>query len=313
MITGARIIIEIGGHGLGNSIVNAIIEKGGYKNPVQITTREQRNKDDNFYEFATQQAFIELIENKKMFEFIKTYNGTFYGTTISAIDDLLRKNEDVFIRLGEYSEVLTLKQKYADALFLLMVDVQDSCDDWGKDNNYESVKKCADFVITKEYLDQDGRITEESLDMILKEVETKAKRVISLSDEEARIYNEFISENNISENEIIGQLQGNETDIDLVIGGDGMARFVIVKLNDGFPDRLLEIGNIHLQDVDIVEKQLFPEALRASCVASVLYNKALGDASKNICRDQNLAYLLSDKLKKAAEVYHECLDAKNNA
>ncbi len=420
---GGRIILEVGGHAFpGSSVVNDIVDAGNFEIPVQTTTREQRKEEDYSYDFVTKEAFQEYIEHNEMFEYF-TINDIFWGTRKSAIDKLLKYGRDVFVRIGDYGTAVAIKKQY-NHIFLLVVDMEEASVDWGRDNNYEECKECADYVISKEHLNQGNRISEENLEMFLKEIETKAKRVVNLSDDKevseniiyknalfhvatylldkqmenvannmcsliykkniekiekkigkmfeermvfhmylyiryldkeiteeeikkyltgvtfadveqrlksaeelvgkmyvkigdeegnARIYNEFISENNISENEIIGQLQGNETDIDLVIGGDGMARFVIVKLNDGFPDRLLEIGNIHLQDVVIVEKQPFPEALRASCIASVLYNKALGDSSKNICRDQNLAYLLSDKLKKAAKVYHECLDAKNNA
>lgn len=139
-------------------------------------------------------------------------------------------------------------------------------------------------------------------------------------EEEARLYgamlsmyDDFILENNINESEIIEELRKcDETDIDLAVSND-MARFVVIKqLDDGLPERLLELGNVCLEDVDI-EAEPIIDAFHVGLISTVLYDKAFGeDSPKNICRTQNQAYLLSDKLKKAVKLYQECLNAKKN-
>lgn len=102
----------------------------------------------------------------------------------------------------------------------------------------------------------------------------------------------------------------DETDIELAVSND-MARFVVIKIVDGLPERLLELGNVRLKDIDI-ESEPIIDAFRAGLISTVLYDRAFGeDSQKNICRTQNQAYLLSDKLKKAANLYQECLNAKN--
>lgn len=137
-------------------------------------------------------------------------------------------------------------------------------------------------------------------------------------EEEARLYgamlsmyDDFILENNINESEIIEELRKcDETDIDLVVSND-MARFVVIKLDDGLPERLLELGNVRLEAVDI-EAEPIIDAFHVGLISTVLYDRAFGeDSKKNICRTQNQAYLLSDKLKKTAKLYQECQNAKN--
>lgn len=66
-------------------------------------------------------------------------------------------------------------------------------------------------------------------------------------DEEERLYafmvsmyEDFIASNNIVEEEIIKEIQDNDTALDISIGSD-VARFVIIKTNEGLPQRLVEL------------------------------------------------------------------------
>lgn len=150
---------------------------------------------------------------------------------------------------------------------------------------------------------------QELVEDMYKEIEDEEEEA-KLYDAMVSMYDQFIAENNINESEIIEELQKcDETDINLVVSND-MARFVVIKLNDGLPERLLELGNVRLEDVD-AEAETIMDAFQAGLVGTVLYDKAFGeDSPQNICRTKNQAYLLSDKLKKATKLYQECLEAK---
>lgn len=123
-------------------------------------------------------------------------------------------------------------------------------------------------------------------------------------DEEERLYafmvsmyEDFITSDNIAEEELIKEIQDNDTALDISIGSD-VARFVIIKTNEDLPQRLVELGNVKLKDVNVESEEPVPEAYLADFIATVLYDKSVGeDSSKNICRTKNQVNIFGRKLK----------------
>lgn len=115
------------------------------------------------------------------------------------------------------------------------------------------------------------------------------------------LYEEFIASNDIVEEELIKDIQDNDTAIDIVIRLD-VAHFVIVKTNEGLPHRLVELGNVKLKDVDVESEEPVSEAFLADSIATVLYDKSVGiDSPKNICRTKNRVNIFGEMLKEIME------------
>lgn len=107
------------------------------------------------------------------------------------------------------------------------------------------------------------------------------------------IYEEYISTNNIDEEKIIDTIKVNDTALDLAIGRKE-ASFVL--LNKTTLRRILTIGTISLDSIQLNDDGTIPEAHQADIISTVLYDRAFGcESPKNLCR--NMTNNFNDKLK----------------
>lgn len=107
------------------------------------------------------------------------------------------------------------------------------------------------------------------------------------------IYEEYISKNNIDEEKIIDTIKVNDTALDLTIGRTEVS---FVLLNKTTLRRILTIGTISLDSIQLNDDGIIPEAHQADIISTVLYDRAFGcESPKNLCR--NMTNNFNDKLK----------------
>ena len=83
------VIILVGESASGKSTIEKILaNKYGYKKTVSYTTRPPREEEINGvdYHFITEKDFIDKQFNNELVEYT-TFNGWFYGSPISSLDN----------------------------------------------------------------------------------------------------------------------------------------------------------------------------------------------------------------------------------
>ena len=103
------------------TVVKKILEKHPeVKLSISMTTRNPRpiETPDVEYYFVTKEYFKECIENDKMLEYAE-YNGNFYGTPRTRVEENLDKGHDVILEI-EVEGAMQVKAKYPDAVTIML-------------------------------------------------------------------------------------------------------------------------------------------------------------------------------------------------
>lgn len=88
---------------------------------VSATTREKRvgEVDGQTYHYVTKDAFEKMIKTEQMLEYA-IYNGNYYGTPKSAIEELLADGKDVLLEI-EPQGALQVKKLFPEAVLIFLV------------------------------------------------------------------------------------------------------------------------------------------------------------------------------------------------
>ncbi len=118
-----QLIVLSGPSGCGkNTICNALLKRNQKLwLSISCTSREPRGveKDGKDYFFLTAQEFEKKIEQHDFLEYAK-YNGNYYGTPKSKIEEYLNQGIDVILEI-EVQGALKVKEKIKDALFIFIM------------------------------------------------------------------------------------------------------------------------------------------------------------------------------------------------
>lgn len=116
-----RLMIISGPSGSGKgTVVNKLIEKGGYMVSISATTRQPRENevDGVNYYFKSKNEFEEIIGEDGFLEYA-CYNGNYYGTPKKAVFDKLETGVNVILEI-EVQGALKIKEAYPDTLMIMI-------------------------------------------------------------------------------------------------------------------------------------------------------------------------------------------------
>ena len=118
----SKLVVISGPSGVGKgTVVKKILEKHPeVKLSISMTTRSPRpiETPDVEYYFVTREYFKECIESDKMLEYAE-YNGNFYGTPRTRVEENLEKGHDVILEI-EVEGAMQVKAKYPDAVTIML-------------------------------------------------------------------------------------------------------------------------------------------------------------------------------------------------
>ncbi len=102
------------------TIVNRLLQKGGYALSVSCTTREKRagEEDGKAYFFITKEKFESLIKENGFLEYSNHF-GNYYGTPAKFVKEKL-KTHDVILEI-EVDGALQIKKAYPEALLIMIL------------------------------------------------------------------------------------------------------------------------------------------------------------------------------------------------
>ena len=103
------------------TVVKKILEKHPeVKLSISMTTRNPRpiETPDVEYYFVTKEYFKECIENDKMLEYAE-YNGNFYGTPRTRVEENLDKGHDVILEI-EVEGAMQIKDAFPEAIAIML-------------------------------------------------------------------------------------------------------------------------------------------------------------------------------------------------
>ncbi len=115
------LIVLSGPSGVGKgTIVNRLLQDGGYSLSVSCTTRPPRvgEVDGKAYFFISKQKFAKMIEEGGFLEYNNHFEN-FYGTPKGFVTEQL-KNSDVILEI-EVDGALQVKQAYPQALLIMIL------------------------------------------------------------------------------------------------------------------------------------------------------------------------------------------------
>ncbi|MEO8210875.1 MAG: guanylate kinase [bacterium] len=89
---------------------------------VSATTRSKREneEDERDYFFFTKDEFEEKISNKELVEYEVLFNGDYYGTLKSFVEDNLEKNKEVIFDI-DVNGALNIKNIYRNKAILIFI------------------------------------------------------------------------------------------------------------------------------------------------------------------------------------------------
>lgn len=93
---------------------------------ISVTTRAKRINETNGkdYFFIDKEEFINLIKDGKLLEWEEVYNGIFYGTIKSVIDDKLKLGINVVLDI-DVKGAMNIKEIYKENCTLIFIKVKD--------------------------------------------------------------------------------------------------------------------------------------------------------------------------------------------
>lgn len=115
------LIVLSGPSGVGKgTIVNRLLEKGGFALSVSCTTRAPRDGeiDGESYFFISRERFAQLIREGGFLEYSEHF-GNFYGTPKFFVESKL-KQSDVILEI-DVDGALAVKRSHPDALLIMIV------------------------------------------------------------------------------------------------------------------------------------------------------------------------------------------------
>jgi len=116
------LVVLSGPSGVGKGTVRSEVLK--YFNSwysVSVTSREKREGEieGKDYFFVTREEFEQKIRDNEFLEY-NIYNGNYYGTLKSKIDEKLEKNIDVFVEI-EVNGAKNIKNVYEDSILIYIL------------------------------------------------------------------------------------------------------------------------------------------------------------------------------------------------
>ncbi|WP_410512278.1 guanylate kinase [Paenibacillus sp. BR2-3] len=116
-----RIFVFYGPSASGKTEVQKHLTNAQFPRIITATTRAPRENeaDGIHYLFIDKQRFIELIEKKELVEYTN-YNGEYYGTLRSSIEEILAGSGKANI-IMDLSGVLALKKMYGDHITAIYI------------------------------------------------------------------------------------------------------------------------------------------------------------------------------------------------
>jgi len=117
-----KLIIFSGPSGTGKgSILNELINRGGYEFSVSMTTRAPRpgEVDGKSYYFVSQDEFDKAIENGGFLEYVHKF-GNSYGTPKQQILDKMARGINVILDI-EMEGALNVKRMYPEAILIFVL------------------------------------------------------------------------------------------------------------------------------------------------------------------------------------------------
>lgn len=116
-----QLIVLSGPSGVGKgTIVQRLLQKGGYALSVSCTTRDMRvgEEEGKSYFFITKEKFESLIKENGFLEYSNHF-GNYYGTPAAFVKDKL-KTHDVILEI-EVDGALQIKKAYPKALLIMIL------------------------------------------------------------------------------------------------------------------------------------------------------------------------------------------------
>ena len=115
------LIILSGPSGVGKgTIIDGLLEKGGFALSISCTTRAPREgeEDGKAYFFITKEEFEKRLEKNGFLEYNEHFNN-YYGTPRDFVVEKLKK-ENVILEI-EVDGALKVKESYSDALLIMVL------------------------------------------------------------------------------------------------------------------------------------------------------------------------------------------------
>ena len=181
----SKFIVISGPSGVGKTtIANYLQTIYNLKPSISITTRDLR-KDEKGYISVSRESFEELIRGNKFLEWQEVYDGIYYGTLNSVIDEFIREGYNILFVLDVIGAV-KIKDKYKDDSLLIFIQPPSLSvlEDRLRDRNTETeetIKKRLDrakFEIEYGNNNFDIIITNNNLEDAIEEVSNKVLEFI---------------------------------------------------------------------------------------------------------------------------------------
>ncbi len=116
------LIVVSGFSGAGKGTITRMLREryDCYALSISVTTRQPRNgeKEGTDYFFRTREEFLSLIEEEKLYEYAE-YQGMFYGTPRSYVDECLNRGLDVILEI-DVQGAEQIKKKFPDTVLVFV-------------------------------------------------------------------------------------------------------------------------------------------------------------------------------------------------
>lgn len=104
-----------------DTVLAKLSDKADFRRSISMTTRQKRDGevDGVDYYFVTPEYFLKKLDEGQILEYTN-YNGNYYGTPKSAVDDWLKKGETVILKI-EVEGAENIKKLYPDSVGIFLI------------------------------------------------------------------------------------------------------------------------------------------------------------------------------------------------
>ena len=116
-----QLIIISGPSGSGkNTVINELLQFGGYWLSVSVTARKPRpnETDGTEYNFISMEEFEKKISNNEMLEYAEC-SGNYYGTVREPVEKKLREKYNVILEI-EVKGAMKVKEQYPETIMIFI-------------------------------------------------------------------------------------------------------------------------------------------------------------------------------------------------